>query len=92
MKSMKTSGIKYKGGERNMRRYQSNSNTSSGTGIPTVVLVVFIILKLVGVINWSWWWVLSPLWISAGLWLVVAVVVYGTIIISRLSERKRGKK
>lgn len=75
-----------------MRRYQSDSNTSSGIGIPTVVLVVFIILKLLKLINWSWWWVLSPLWISVGLWLVVALVVYGTIIISRLSERKRGKK
>lgn len=76
----------------NMRRYQSDSNASGSIGISTVVLIVFIILKLVGVINWSWWWVLSPLWISAGLWLVVALVVYGIIIISRLSERKRGKK
>lgn len=75
-----------------MRRYQSDSNASGSIGISTVVLIVFIILKLVGVINWSWWWVLSPLWISAGLWLVVALVVYGIIIISRLSERKRGKK
>lgn len=76
-----------------MRRYQSDSNTSSGIGIPTVVLIVFIILKLVGVINWSWWWVLSPLWISIGLWLTVAIVIYGCIAIPAwIEKRKRGKK
>ena len=76
-----------------MRRYQSDSNTSSGIGIPTVVLIVFIILKLVGVINWSWWWVLSPLWISIGLWLTVTIVIYGGIAIAAwINKRKRGKK
>ena len=71
-----------------MRRYQSDSNTSSGIGIPTVVLVVFVILKLLKLINWSWWWVLSPLWISIGLALVVVLVA----VIGGLIERKRGKK
>lgn len=76
-----------------MRRYQRDSNTSGSIGISTVVLIVFIILKLVGVINWSWWWVLSPLWISVGLWLVVVLVVlWGSIFIDWIKERKRGKK
>ena len=45
---------------------------SSGTGIeiPTVLTIVFIVLKLTGNITWSWWWVLSPLWIAFGLFLV----------------------
>lgn len=30
-----------------------------------MVLVVFVVLKIVKVINWSWGWVLSPLWIAA---------------------------
>lgn len=76
-----------------MRRYQIDSNASGSIGISTVVLIVFIILKLVGVINWSWWWVLSPLWISIGLWLVVAcVILYGGILIDWIKYRKRGKK
>lgn len=37
---------------------------NSGVDLATVLLVVFIILKLCHVINWSWFWVLSPLWIS----------------------------
>lgn len=57
-----------------------------------VVLVVFIILKLVGVIAWSWWWVLSPIWISAGLVLLrvllVVIIMYLTIYLNG-KERKQ---
>jgi hypothetical protein len=42
----------------------SENNSSGGTSFGTVLLVVFVVLKLVGVITWSWWWVLSPIWIS----------------------------
>lgn len=38
--------------------------SSSGASLPLVVFVVFLILKLTDVIDWSWWWVTSPLWIS----------------------------
>jgi hypothetical protein len=34
-------------------------------GLPGVLFVVFLVLKLVGVIDWSWWWVTSPLWLLA---------------------------
>jgi hypothetical protein len=40
----------------------SNSPRSGGVGIITVLLIVFVTLKLTGLIDWSWWWVLSPLW------------------------------
>lgn len=30
---------------------------------PTLLTIAFIVLKLCNVISWSWWWVLSPLWI-----------------------------
>lgn len=43
----------------------------NGLTIDDVLLVVFIILKLCGVINWSWWWVLSPIWIN----LIIAIFV-----------------
>lgn len=46
-----------------------------------VLLVVFIILKLVGVIAWSWLWVLSPLWIGIAIWVVfmIFVLILGAI-------------
>ena len=43
----------------------------NGLTLADVLLVVFIILKLCGVVNWSWWWVLSPLWIN----LIIAIFV-----------------
>ena len=36
-------------------------NSRSGTSICGVLLIVFVVLKLTDVIDWSWWWVLSPL-------------------------------
>ena len=32
--------------------------------VADVLGIVFIVLKLIGAITWSWWWVLSPWWIS----------------------------
>lgn len=51
-----------------------HSNTSSGLSISGVLTLIFIVLKLVGTINWSWWWVLSPTWISLILWLILVVI------------------
>jgi hypothetical protein len=43
----------------------SNSNSNSGgIGFAGLLTIVFIVLKLLGKITWSWWWVLSPLWIT----------------------------
>ena len=44
---------------------------AGGIGIPAVVQIVFIILKLTGNINWSWIWVLSPMWICMGLFMLI---------------------
>jgi len=50
---------------------------SGGIGFCGLLAIVFIALKLAGigaVATWSWWWVLSPLWIPFALVLVVAIV------------------
>ena len=51
----------------------AKENTSSGIGIGMVLFIVFLVLKLTGTIDWSWWWVTSPLWIP----LAAAVVILG---------------
>jgi hypothetical protein len=54
----------------------NNNSSNSGLGLPGVLGVIFIVLKLVHVIDWSWWWILSPFWIGAAIWvLVIAVAV-----------------
>ncbi len=37
---------------------------NQGTSLITIVTVAFVILKIFGFINWSWIWVLSPIWIT----------------------------
>jgi len=46
-----------------------------GPGFSSLLTLVFIVLKLIGVINWSWWWVLAPLWIPFGIVLVIVVII-----------------
>jgi uncharacterized protein (DUF983 family) len=54
----------------------SNNSSSSSSGIfPSLLTVLFIGLKLTGHITWSWWWVLSPLWISALIGLTILAIV-----------------
>lgn len=52
--------------------------TSGGLGIGGVLTLIFVVLKLVGVIDWKWVWVLSPLWISFIIWalIIIAVIIY----------------
>ncbi len=53
----------------------SNTTTSSGgIGFAGLLTVLFIGLKLTGFITWSWLWVLSPLWISLALGLVILLI------------------
>jgi len=46
-----------------------------GGSFSGLLTIVFVVLKLTGVISWSWWWVFSPLLISAGLFVVVLVLM-----------------
>lgn len=61
-----------------------NKNASGGVGISTVLTIIFVVLKLVGVIDWSWVWVLSPTWISLALLLLLTIIAIICKIISKL--------
>ena len=50
-------------------------STGGGIGFVGPLTILFIALKLIGVISWSWLWVLSPLWICAGLIILLFLVV-----------------
>ena len=45
-------------------------------GLADILTIIFVVLKLIGVIEWSWIWVLSPIWISVILIAVLSVVLY----------------
>lgn len=45
-----------------------------GIGLGTILFVVFLVLKLCGVIDWSWWWVTAPIWIPVAFCLLIIIV------------------
>lgn len=55
---------------------------SGGISFTGLLTVLFIGLKLTGFIAWSWWWVLSPLWISLALVLLLLALVVVTTAFS----------
>lgn len=67
---------------------KSSSSSSGGIGFAGLLTIVFITLKLIGKIDWSWWWVLSPLWISALLVIGILGVVGIVALIAWLASRK----
>lgn len=68
-----------------------SSAAGGGIGFVGLLTIAFIILKLCGVINWSWWWVLSPLWISAGLVVAVLLIIGIVCLIAHLVQRHTKK-
>lgn len=65
----------------------TNENRSNGIGIGMILFIVFLILKLTGTIDWSWWWVISPLWIPfAAAAVILGIVGVIAIIIEYLSK------
>ena len=64
---------------------QNEKKTSGSIGITTILFVVFLVLKLTGLISWSWWWVTAPLWIPTCLGLTIIII----LIIIRAIVRKR---
>lgn len=61
---------------------QTEQITNSGSGFLGALTLIFITLKLTDNIDWSWLWVLSPIWIPAavGLALCVALLIAAVMI------------
>jgi hypothetical protein len=53
----------------------ANENKSNGIGLGVILFLIFMTLKLTGNIDWSWWWVTSPLWIP----FIAAAVILGIV-------------
>ena len=57
--------------------------TSINSGILTILFVVFLTLKLTGNIDWSWWWVTSPLWLPLAILFAIinVLLIAGAIML-----------
>lgn len=57
---------------------KNKNHYGNGGNIGITLFMVFLVLKLVGVISWSWWWVTSPLWIP--LILVIVIILFVSFV------------
>ena len=58
---------------------------NGGMGFISVLTLIFIVLKLTNNISWSWIWVLSPIWIS----IILMILIFGIILVA--GRIKKGK-
>jgi len=56
-------------------------STSGGIGLSGLLFVVFLVLKLTGNIDWSWWWVTSPIWMPPLAVICMLILVVGLFAI-----------
>lgn len=66
------------------------TTSSSGIGFAGLLTIVFIVLKLIGVTDWSWVWVLAPLWISAALTVVLLLIIGAVALV--FAAHKEGQR
>lgn len=66
-----------------MNNDQKNSGGAGGVGVPGLLQVALIVLKLCGVIKWSWWWVLAPTW---GFLVMVGVIIGLAVMRAKLDD------
>ena len=59
---------------------------SGGVGVTGLLQVALIVLKLCEVIDWSWWWVLTPTWGTLSLLLLILLIV---VVVAVVKERKK---
>jgi len=63
-------------------------NATGGVGFTGLLQVAFIVLKLTGVIKWSWLWVLAPAWLSLTFAMVILVLFIIVAFIAAVDRRK----
>ena len=73
-----------------MGKKQKTKIRSGIIGFGGLLTLIFITLKLCGVIGWSWWWVLSPLWIPLAFVLAIFVVI-GVLVVLAMAVGAMGK-
>lgn len=63
-----------------MNKSGNSGNVRGGIGFPGALFIAFLVLKLTGVIAWSWWWVTAPLW---GTVLIALALAFTTVAIGK---------
>jgi len=64
-----------------------NESKQNGVGFLGILTLIFITLKLTNSINWSWWWVLAPLWIAPSILIVIVIIAIIYLQIKKILGR-----
>jgi len=72
-----------------MSRNSSSSSSSGGIGVLSLLGVLFVGLKLGGLINWSWWWVTAPFWGGFALIFTIAIIIGVLFLLKVLLDGKK---
>lgn len=66
---------------------ESNNTSSGGIGVLGLLGIVFVTLKLCGVIGWSWWWVTAPFWGPVAVLLVILLILLVILLIDEMQTK-----
>ena len=61
-----------------------SSSSSSGIGIVGGLGIAFVILKLMGIIEWSWWWVTLPFWGGLALFVIILAGIAAFLVVAHV--------
>ena len=75
-----------------LRHYKQYVELQHSVPIADMFLVAFVVLKLTGVIDWSWWWVLSPIWIVLGLVGLIFAGAYIYVVTKNIIKKRKALK
>ena len=67
----------------------NTTSSSSGIGFFGLLYIVFITLKLLDVIDWSWWWILAPVWIPLAIVFLIIAAIGGAALIGAAADTRK---
>lgn len=70
---------------------RTNTAKKAGVSVTGVLTLTFIALKLLGFISWSWWWVVSPLWLPFALVIFVIMPIGAAVVLYKDDQAKKEK-
>ena len=59
-----------------MKICMNENNNNNGIGFTGFLTILFVAFKLLNIITWSWWWVLSPIWVS----IIICILLFLLIL------------
>ena len=65
---------------------------NNGSKFMGLLFLVLLVLKLTGIITWSWWWITAPLWAGAALLILFTLIIALAAFIKQIASALGGKK